>query len=252
MEFVKYSGAGNTFLILDVRGKSFDISSDFIKDNCSKYGVDGMMLLDNCPGYDFRMEFFNPDGSGGMMCGNGGRCIVAFAKQLGIIDKQARFLAPDGEHTAQVISAKKIESQYELLTVRLKMVEPSQITEYPDGFFINTGTRHFVVFSQDVEDIDIETQGKKIRWAQEFAPQGTNVNFVQILQDESIKVRTFEKGVEGETLACGTGITASALVYIAKKGANTPVKVHARIADLEVESLPEGVFLTGPAQRIEL
>jgi diaminopimelate epimerase len=156
------------------------------------------------------MEFYNPDGSGGMMCGNGGRCIVAFANYLGINPADGHiyhFLAPDGEHTAEILSQ---EIPGEKWTVRLRMIDVQGITPIKDGLFLNTGTRHYVQFVDRVDSMDMETEAKPIRWDVAFQPEGTNVNLVEVRAD-GLHVRTFEKGVEGETLACGTGLTACAL-----------------------------------------
>ena len=211
-------------------------------------------------GSDFRMEFYNPDGSGGMMCGNGGRCIAAFADFLGIRpgdrSRIFRFLAPDGPHTAELLA--KDEKGW---TIRLGMKDVSGVTPVLGGFFLDTGTRHYVRFVDDVEALDIEKEGPRYRHDPAFAPIGANANFVQRLPGGGIKVRTFEKGVEGETLACGTGITASAIAAwfsageISRQARNDSVHtpVRARQDDLSVDFTPVGpdsftaVYLTGPA-----
>lgn len=253
----KFSGAGNVFVVLDGRGA--DVSRyrnpEFISFLCMEYSTDGLMILGEASGYDFGMEFYNPDGSGGMMCGNGGRCITAFADMLGIRpskDGSFYFLAPDGPHTAVIINH---DSERDW-TVRLGMKDVSESRDVLGGTFLDTGTRHFVKFVQDVEDVDVAAEGKELRWREEFAPQGTNVNFVS--PDGSVlNVRTFEKGVEGETLACGTGITASAIAAhmkgIAPASAGTDgrltYRIRARIDNLSVDFMPDhsSVFLTGPA-----
>ena len=213
MKLYKFSGAGNDFVVLD--GRKADVSAyrqvERISELCKQYRTDGLMILGLDPEVDFSMEFYNPDGSGGMMCGNGGRCIVAFADMLGLRPASADgtwlFRAPDGPHTATVISS---EVEKSLWTVRLKMIDVEGITSMMGGYFLNTGTRHFVKFVEDVDALDMERDAKPLRWDTAFQPVGTNVNFVQVAQD-GLHVRTFEKGVEGETLACGTGLTASAL-----------------------------------------
>ena len=253
----KWSGAGNLFVIVDGRGA--DVSGlrlpQTISIICDHYGTDGLMIL-NSPlqaGTDFDMEFYNPDGSGGMMCGNGGRCIAAFADYLGIKPASGKyvFTAPDGLHDAEILSHKG-----NVWDVRLKMSDAEAPQEVLDGWFINTGTRHFVKFVDDTEDIDVENEGRAIRMNWVFRPEGVNVNFVQVLPDGSLKVRTFEKGVEGETAACGTGLTASALVaFHAEKVASTSVLLHARQKDLKVEFVPGDIFsevhLTGPAELLK-
>ena len=243
-----FSGAGNDFVVID--GREGDVSAyrevPRIQALCREFKTDGLMILGqempgpDRPSVDFVMEFYNPDGSGGMMCGNGGRCIVAFADYLGIRpgkgflhpsgvrnDKSQAgvrndkcysgaqddmgdgvflFRAPDGLHTGEIL-ARPEEGLWE---VRIKMIDVHGITPMMGGFFLNTGTRHFVKFVPDVEQVDIDTEGKALRWDPAFAPIGTNVNFVHFAPD-GLHVRTFEKGVEGETLACGTGLTASAI-----------------------------------------
>ena len=218
----KMSGAGNDFVVMDGRGKEMDEfrEAERIRELCREFRTDGLMILDIAltDHTDFRMEFYNPDGSGGMMCGNGGRCIVAFADWLGIAPSEPghyRFQAPDGLHTAEILSRPDsgcgTTDTGKQWTVRLGMIDVDGIREVLGGYFLNTGTRHFVKFVEDVDAIDMATEGKALRWNEAFAPEGANVNFVQRMPDGTLKIRTFEKGVEGETLACGTGITAAAL-----------------------------------------
>lgn len=272
-----YSGAGNTFVVLDGR-KGSCLEGQLPRSLCAKYSTDGLMVLKDCTGYDFGMEYYNSDGSGGMMCGNGGRCIVAFADYLGIRPAEGeiyRFLAPDGEHNAEIIERetlmqvggieKKCTSpSKQKLIVRLKMKDVDDFHEALDGEFADTGTRHFVKFVQNAEEVDVEQEGRRYRYDPAFAPVGVNANFVQGA-DSGLTVRTYEKGVEAETLACGTGITASAIAAflsgfapVERHGANCSYLVHARQDDLKVEFTPifeaerptrfEQVFLTGPAE----
>ena len=263
MTLYKFSGAGNDFVVLDGRGGGVERYREVpvIQELCGKYGTDGLMILDKGGSYDFSMEFFNPDGSGGMMCGNGGRCIVAFADSLGIRPSEGpvyRFLAPDGMHTGEILS-RNGDREW---TVKLGMIDVDGFREYPEGLFLNTGTRHLVVFSDDVDKVDVEACGPVLRHDARFAPEGTNVNFVSVHPD-GLHVRTFEKGVEGETLACGTGITASAIAaYICgvepslRDADAVSYDVTARRGDrLAVAFRPgnhtfTGVFLTGPAELI--
>ena len=235
----KFSGAGNDFVVID--GREGDVSEyrkvARIEALCKEFKTDGLMILGRAlrqaqgpdgelvepqgPAVDFTMEFYNPDGSGGMMCGNGGRCIVAFADYLGIkptchpdgpschpelAEGSYLFRAPDGLHTGEILQ----RPEDGLWEVRIKMIDVHGVTPMLGGFFLNTGTRHFVKFVDDVEMVDIDKEGKALRWDPAFAPVGTNVNFVHVAPD-GLHVRTFEKGVEGETLACGTGLTASAI-----------------------------------------
>ena len=270
-----FSGAGNDFVVID--GREGDVSAfrevARIEALCKEYKTDGLMILGqempgqaghddrsvmadpDRPSVDFTMEFYNPDGSGGMMCGNGGRCIVAFADYLGIRPASGDvflFRAPDGPHTGEILE----RPEEGLWEVRIKMIDVQGITPMLGGYFLNTGTRHFVKFVDDVEQVDIDTEGKAIRWDEAFAPVGTNVNFVHIAPD-GLHVRTFEKGVEGETLACGTGLTACALVaHHAGVPAATPgaYRLRARQDWLSVSFRPgedgkfTDVYLTGPAR----
>ena len=229
MTFYKYNGAGNDFLVADNRGGGIHLTEKYISEICDRHygvGADGVMLLGaGRAGFDFSMDYYNSDGSGGMMCGNGGRCIVAFADFLGLrpvaVDGCWTFSGPDGMHKAYVL---KNEGDDKSLAggnariVRLKMKDIFVAEHYDSltadhsasGWFIDTGTRHFVRFVDAPVDAKfVEEAGRCLRWASEFAPAGVNVNFVY--GGNPLKVRTFEKGVEAETCACGTGITASAV-----------------------------------------
>jgi len=259
----KFSGAGNDFVVLD--GRKADVSAyrkaDRIGALCKDFKTDGLMILGTDPEVDFAMEFYNPDGSGGMMCGNGGRCIVAFADMQGLVPASGscRFRAPDGLHEATILN----HSEKGKWLVRLKMIDVKGIKPVKDGYFLNTGTRHFVRFVADVNRVDIEKEGPALRWDKEFAPEGTNVNFVQEWAD-GLHVRTFEKGVEGETLACGTGLTACALAAYrhgipAHDGSGSPeirYALQCRRGDwLSVDFKADGdrftdVYLTGPAELV--
>lgn len=289
--FSKYHGAGNDFLIADNRDGHLSLSEEVIRHLCDRhtgFGADGVMLLESGSGKDFNMVYFNPDGSGGMMCGNGGRCIVAFAADCGAVspDSTIVFDAADGEHIASIPeNGMKGEK-----TVRLKMKDVSGITAYPeeDGFFLDTGTRHYVKFVSGLADYPVLSEGPVLRHDSRFAPVGTNVNFVEVAggpastfsaigtaeSDSStmvaggsastvLSIRTFEKGVEYETLACGTGIVASAMASFVRgvppsrtAGETVAYSVRAAIADLSVEFVPHrdnglfcasDVYLTGPA-----
>jgi diaminopimelate epimerase len=221
------------------------------------------MLLENSAEHDFRMVYYNSDGSGGMMCGNGGRCMVAFAADMGI--GHFDFEAADGFHTAQILDSDK-----DVKTVRLKMKDVVSLDCYQsltgpivpsEGYFLDTGTRHYVRFVADLDEYDVVNEGRDIRYnAAELQPIGANVNYVEPLADK-IKVRTYEKGVEDETFACGTGIVASCVAAYA--AAHSPSQTHsdgrvkynvlAKRDELSVDFIPsekfiaEDVWLTGPA-----
>ena len=271
----KFSGAGNDFVVID--GREGDVSEyrevPRIEALCREFKTDGLMILGaGDAGVDFTMEFYNPDGSGGMMCGNGGRCIVAFADYLGVkpschpdspschpelAEGSFLFRAPDGLHTGEILQ----RPEDGLWAVRIKMIDVHGITPMLGGLFLNTGTRHFVKFVDDVEQVDIDKEGKALRWDPAFAPIGTNVNFVHVAPD-GLHVRTFEKGVEGETLACGTGLTASAIAAYAAavipNEAKESVRLRARQDWLSVDFTagPDqtftDVYLTGPARLVSV
>ena len=260
MTFHKYHGTGNDFVIIDDRARQFDETDQArIAHLCHRrfgIGADGLMLLRNKEDYDFEMVYFNADGNPSSMCGNGGRCLVAFAKHLGVIQDQARFLAVDGPHDARVEADG---------TVRLKMQDvaapqPAEVGE--DDVFLHTGSPHHVHFLDPAEhpslaEFNVFAVGHDIRYDQTYDPAGTNVNFVQVPADPSQpwSVRTYERGVEDETYSCGTGVTAVALAASAR-GAVSPVRLSTPGGELEVafESRPTGgfcnVWLSGPAVRV--
>ena len=270
--FKKYHGAGNDFLIADNRDGSVSLSVDQVRHLCDRhtgFGADGLMLLEDCPGKDFQMVFYNPDGSSGMMCGNGGRCIVAFAADQRIVapGEHVSFSASDGDHEADFSPVDGLGTR----TVRLRMKDVAGIESYAEenSFFLDTGTRHLVKFVTGLDGYPVLAEGPALRHDPRFAPAGTNVNFVEICPSAdrtALRIRTFEKGVEYETLACGTGIVASAMAAwnsgvppTSREGDSVRYLLKAAIADLEVEFVPEcsgGVFrarevwLTGPAQFI--
>ena len=282
-KFFKYHGAGNDFLLADNREGYLSLSKDQIRHLCDRhtgFGADGVMLLEKSQGKDFRMVFYNPDGSGGMMCGNGGRCIVAFAADLGVVSGNfpIEFEAPDGLHTAVILSEAKNLRANGTSVIRLKMRNVKGIKEYSEdnAFFLDTGTRHLVKFVAGLDGYPVREQGKTLREDPRFAPEGTNVNFVEsvILSEAKnlgeaknlLRVRTFEKGVEDETLACGTGIVASAIAACRKgipgndsREGRVSYDIRASIADLTVDFIPSGdgsefaandVWLTGPAAMV--
>lgn len=211
ISFYKYQGTGNDFIIIDNRTFLFD-GNDYslIARLCHRkfgIGADGLILLNNKAGFDFEMIYYNSDGKQGTMCGNGGRCIVAFALKLGIIKDNSTFLAIDDIHEAKIIQQREKE-----VTVKLKMSDVKSIERDNSSFFLNTGSPHYVQFIEDLEKFDVFNQGKAIRYNERFFPKGTNVDFVEQF-DDYLFVRTYERGVENETLSCGSGVTASALVY---------------------------------------
>ncbi|OSZ79441.1 diaminopimelate epimerase [Chitinophagaceae bacterium IBVUCB1] len=204
LHFDKYQGTGNDFILIDNREGKIQLSATQIGWLCHRrfgIGADGLMLLENESGYDFKMVYYNADGNESTMCGNGGRCITAFAHRLGIMQNNARFIAIDGEHYATILADG---------TVSLQMQDVKEMFE-GDGYVqLNTGSPHYVLFSKDVQQTDVYTEGKRIRNLDRYQPKGINVNFTEH-NDNGIFVRTYERGVEDETLSCGTGVTAAAI-----------------------------------------
>jgi diaminopimelate epimerase len=179
-------------------------------------GADGLMLLENQDGYDFKMVYYNSDGNESTMCGNGGRCISAFAKKLGLVSTEAKFMAIDGEHA----------SFFEDEIISLKMNDVQSIKVNETYFQLNTGSPHYVHFTEYVDELDVKKEGKLIRYSPMFKEEGINVNFVEKLNEHTIFVRTYERGVEDETLSCGTGVTASAISLIHDKKGSHEINIE--------------------------
>lgn len=245
-KFYKYQGTGNDFVMIDDRSQTFPIDQVLIENLCHRrfgIGADGLILLQNDAQYDFRMVYFNADGREGSMCGNGGRCTVRFAEDLGVFNGSTKFIAVDGEHLAAA----------DLNEIHLKMGEVHSIERHDDYDFMNTGSPHYVTYVSDIEDVDVVGDGRKIRYSDEWTKRGgTNVNFVQIIDSETIYVRTYERGVEDETYSCGTGVTACALSAFMRHGLKSPLKVITKGGNLRVkfdEDFKE-VYLIGPAVKV--
>jgi diaminopimelate epimerase len=244
--FNKYQGTGNDFIIIDNRKGNFNPhNSNLIKKLCDRrfgIGADGLILISENPHLDFEMKYFNSDGNEGSMCGNGGRCAADFAIRTGIAGSQLTFKAADGVH--------KAVSEENGIMLQMNDVIKYQLIN--GNYFINTGSPHYIIFKNDIESIDVNTEGKKLRWADEFAPGGTNVNFVEN-EENGIYVRTFERGVEEETLSCGTGVTASAIASVLSGHFDTKtLNVKTRGGNLSVSFNISGksisdIWLSGPA-----
>ena len=244
--FNKYQGAGNDFIIIDNRNGTFNPdNSNLIKKLCDRrfgIGADGLILLSKSSKYNFEMKYFNSDGFEGSMCGNGGRCSADFAIRTGLAEKKLEFVAADGVHMA--ISEGNI--------IRLRMNDVNDYKLINGNYFLNTGSPHYVIFMKDIEEVDVNAKGREIRWSSEFAPGGTNVNFVEP-EDGGIFVRTYERGIEEETLSCGTGVTASAIAAVLSGHFDTnTVRVKTRGGDLSVSFSISGksisdIWLSGPA-----
>lgn len=244
--FSKYQAAGNDFIIIDNRTNQVSLNIQQIQWLCHrKFGVgaDGLILIEEDPHQDFKMVFYNPDGSQSL-CGNGCRAAIRFSESFFLNKKEAHFSAFDGVHKAQIHEN----------TINLQMgnVQNGRIVQ--NGIFIDTGSPHFVLIVPVVETVDVITEGRKWRYSNLFSPEGVNVNFVQIINEHTIKVSTYERGVENETLSCGTGVTAAALAASAH-GCGSPVKILTKGGDLQVKFkvTPKGfndVWLEGPAKPV--
>lgn len=212
ISFYKYEGTGNDFILLDNRDEKYSgLKNSQVEFLCNRnfgIGADGLILLENKNDYDFKMVYFNSDGNISSMCGNGGRCITAFANSLNLINGKAKFAAADGAHNSEIISKSPI-------IVKLKMADVNHHELIGSDIFLNTGSPHYVRFVDDVLRMDIVSEARKIRYNDRFKSEGTNVNFVQ-QSSEGLIVRSYERGVENETLSCGTGVTASVLASVIK------------------------------------
>ena len=249
IHFDKYQGAGNDFILLDNReGKFTNLTMEQRKSLCNRYmgiGADGLILLENADDADFEMIYFNSDGNLSTLCGNGGRCAVAFAHQKKVIGEETLFKAIDGFHRAQLVSSE---------VVRLEMKEVRDFTSYQEAVITNTGSPHYVQLVKEAAIIDIQKEGATIRYSEAFAPEGINVNFVEKKSDQYFVIRTYERGVENETLACGTGAVAAALVlhFLGETGGATQVELQALGGILKVDfevnqQTYQNIHLQGPA-----
>jgi diaminopimelate epimerase len=249
-EFYKYHGTGNDFIIMDDRGTAgikTALNQEIIARLCHRHlgiGADGLILIREHPGLDFRMVYYNSDGLEGTMCGNGGRCAAAYARKAGIITNHAAFESIDGKHTAEISRDQNII---------LSMQPVLSITPWTTGFILDTGSPHFIIFSDNVDRINVNEEGAGIRNNDHFMPAGINVNFVEY-SDKELYVRTYERGVERETLSCGTGIVASAICAAWKSGTDkNSYNVRTRGGNLRVHYNRTGddsfgdIMLEGPA-----
>jgi diaminopimelate epimerase len=250
LTFSKYQGTGNDFILIDNRNGDSVLTNNQIEKLCHRrfgIGADGLIVLEKAEGFDFRMIYFNADGKEGSMCGNGGRCIVKFAHDAGIVNNEYRFIAIDGPHDASLEMDGK---------VRLKMKDVEKIESHSNFDFVDTGSPHVVKQINSVEYFDVLNEGRAIRNSPSFKEKGVNVNFVEVLKDDRIYVRTYERGVEDETYSCGTGVTASALVHAHNERGFNHVDVETIGGTLYVEFEKTGdisfqnIWLAGPATKV--
>jgi diaminopimelate epimerase len=250
-QFYKYQGTGNDFIVADNRKAGYSLTTAQIKKLCDRrfgIGADGLMFLNEKPGYDFEMKYYNADGREGSMCGNGGRCITKFAYHLGIHREIYRFVAADGIHESEIDPDG---------IVSLKMKDVKQIRKFHNDFIVDTGSPHYIKMVSNVMNFDVFRKGAEIRHSKEFEEEGINVNFVEQMREaDKITVRTYERGVEDETYSCGTGVTAAALVcYHNENGFNdVEVKTLGGILTVEFDKTDdtkyENIWLCGPAEKV--
>jgi len=246
--FYKYEGTGNDFIMIDNRGGHFpNENSELVAKLCDRrfgIGADGLILLENDSENDFRMVYYNSDGNTSSMCGNGGRCLVAFAKKLSIIEKETTFVATDGLHHATIFDDN---------TVSLQMKDVDTIEVTAEHVFLDTGSPHHVQMEENLRDLNVKTQGANIRYSDMYGKTGSNVNFVSQENDNTFSIRTYERGVEDETLSCGTGATAVAIAMKALGKTNSDtINLNVEGGKLEVSFTEKNekftnVFLKGPA-----
>lgn len=248
--FYKYQGTGNDFVMIDNRQNLFDKNNTklvaFLCDRRFGVGADGLILLENHPTVDFKMVYYNADGNQSTMCGNGGRCIVAFAEFLQIVKHETTFEAIDGLHYAKLTDG----------LIHLQMKDVDTIEVFKQHQFLDTGSPHHVQFVEDLVNFDVKTEGSKIRYGQPYNKAGSNVNFVEKINEDTFALRTYERGVEDETLSCGTGATAVAIA-MHETGQSTASTVNLnvqggqlKVSFTKTENVYKNVMLIGPAKQV--
>lgn len=255
-KFAKYEGAGNDFILIDARHGGFTAQSNLIARLCDRHfgiGADGVMTLTQSDTLECLMRYFNADGSEGEMCGNGARCFTLFAEHLGIGGVVKHFEALDGHHAAHILAVEGSQG-----TIELGMIDVSQITAGPGWWFLNTGVPHYVEFVEQIDQVDVVGRGRIIRHDTARFPQGTNVNFVEVSKPGVLRMRTYERGVENETLACGTGATAAAIIAnFTLQPTTTQYRITLPGGELYVSFAHQAetqtytdIHLSGPARRV--
>lgn len=249
MILYKYQGTGNDFVMIDNRLRIFPKNDiNLIAKLCDRrfgIGADGLILLENDNATDFKMVYYNSDGNQSSMCGNGGRCLVAFAKKLGIIKNKATFIAIDGLHQATI-------NENDIVSLQMKDV--SEIDIHEKYVFLNTGSPHHIQIIENLASFDVKKEGEKIRYSNLYGKEGSNVNFVTQISENEFSIRTYERGVEDETLSCGTGATATAIAmnFMGKtKSNNIIINVEGGKLEVSFQENSEvftNVFLKGPAE----
>ncbi|MDC3034581.1 diaminopimelate epimerase [bacterium] len=252
LKFDKYQGAGNDFIILNnYDGLFSQLSDQQFREMCDRnrgIGADGIILLEPSDIVDFEMKYYNSDGKLSSLCGNGARCLVLYAFKNKIIGKKAKFNAIDGVHEAWLTSPEK---------VKIQINEVKKIFNHKDSFVTNTGSPHYVKIMDNILDLDVKKEGSQIRFSKDFTPDGINVNFLKKRNNSNFSIRTYERGVEDETLACGTGAVAAAIVmhYIGETSGKTNLNIETLGGNLKVDfdfddSIYKNIFLEGPANYV--
>lgn len=249
IDFYKYQGTGNDFILIDDRVERFNIDNPkLVKSICKrKFGVgsDGLIILRNHEHHDFEMIFFNSAGEKSTFCGNGGRCILSFAKDLGIISKKSIFIAYDGIHEGEINGR----------NIRLKMADVQKVNVKDDCIVLDTGSPHLIKIVDNLKDLDVITEGRKLRFSKEFGTYGINVNFTEIRNDH-VFIRTYERGDEMESLSCGTGSVAAAIaLHKIKKVNSQHLTIYTKGGELEVFFKYDGryytdIWLSGEARMV--
>lgn len=262
IKFFKYQGTGNDFIMIDDRDQAVFAdgipNAETIAFLCNRQfgvGADGLILLRGSKEHDFTMLYYNSDGHEGSMCGNGGRCAVAFARHLGIVQTEASFMAVDGVHHARILAG---DQKQLMVSLQINHVKVSGMIK--QQLVLNTGSPHLVIFTDHINEIKVEEEGRLIRFSEDFADEGINVNFVETLGNDTLYVRTYERGVEKETLSCGTGVTAAALGAWIRNIRNVGNMYNIKTPGgfLKVSFTPPanekgqftGIWLTGPASHV--
>lgn len=249
LQFYKYQGTGNDFVMVNNLTNEFSLTQSQIAFICNRrfgVGADGLMFLQKTAEDYYEMVYYNSDGNMSSMCGNGGRCFVQFLFDLGMIDNKVEFVAIDGWHDGEIIGDE----------VRLKMSDVIDIKIENEYAFLDTGSPHYVTFCENIAGLDVKQKGAEIRYSNQYNEKGTNVNFVETSSIDPVKMRTYERGVEDETLSCGTGVTAVAIaMHKMNKVQSNKVEIQTEGGQLKVEFKPtelgySDIYLSGPAKRV--
>ena len=251
LKFYKYQGTGNDFIMIDNRDLALPrANTDMVNWLCDRrfcIGGDGLIYLQNKPGYDFEMVYFNSDGRESTMCGNGGRCLIQFAQDMGLGGPDFTFLAVDGVHRGKILAEGMVS---------LQMQDVKATFRHGGDYVLNTGSPHIVHFVKNISEYPVASEGRKVRYSDTYKEEGINVNFVEEISMNSIFVRTYERGVEGETLSCGTGVVASAIAYYYQHNLNPSeinietlggrLQVRFDVKDMHFTD----IWLTGPTENV--